>query len=191
MVNKQVYQWLNERDIRRKVLQAFNQPLISRQISKRTGIPQDTCSYLIAKFVDVGLLVCLNPKSRNCRLYWPTEKGHQYCRELYRDQNRLYNEAELLEIDWPLYGWVCFSHRSAIIKALTHPMQPSEIKRFFRIQGTHIRISANNIRDIVRLFLSRGIVYPVKIRKKAHLRYELTDLGTKLRRLLVQADASL
>ena len=191
MVNKQIYQWLSEQENRKIVLKVFNQPLISRQISKRTGIPQDTCSYLIAQFVDVGLLVCLNPKARNCRLYWPTEKGHQCCRKLYRDPNRLHKKPELLEIDWPLYGWVCFSHRSAIIKALTHPMQPSEIKRFFRIQGTHIRISANNIRDIVRLFLSRGIVRPVKIQKKAHLRYELTDLGIKLRQLLIQADVSL
>ena len=191
MVNKQVYQWLNERDTRKRVLQAFNQPLIARQISKKTGIPQDTCSYLIAKFVDVGLLVCLNPKARNGRLYWPTGKGHQCRRKLYRDKNRLYDEPELLEIDWRLYGWICFSHRSAIIKILTHPMQPSEIKRLFRIQGTHIRISANNIRDIVRLFLSKGIVRPVKIRKKAHLRYELTDIGIKLRQLLIQANASL
>ncbi|RKY10326.1 MAG: hypothetical protein DRP56_01335 [Planctomycetota bacterium] len=191
MVNKQIDQWLSEQENRKIVLEAFNQPLISRQISKKTGLPQETCSYLIAKFVDVGLLVCLNPKARNCRLYWPTEKGRRCFRKLYRDPNRLYNEPELLEIDWPLYGWVCFGHRSAIIKALTHPMQPSAIKRLFRIQGTHLRISANNIRDIVRLFLSRGIVCPVKIRKKAHLRYELTDLGIKLRQLLIQADASL
>jgi hypothetical protein len=31
----------------------------------------------------------------------------------------------------------------------------------------------------------------MKIRKKAHPRYELTDLGTKLRQLLIRADAAL
>ena len=139
----------------------------------------------------MGLLVCLNPKAQNSRLYWLTETGHHCCKKLYQDQSLSYRKPELPNIDWQLYGWICFNHRSAIIKTLTYPMQPSEIKRVFRMQGTPIKISANNIRDIVRLFLSRGIVRPVKIRKKAHLRYELTDLGIKLRQLLIQADASL
>jgi predicted transcriptional regulator len=190
-MNIRVYQWLNEKDDHRKVLQVFNQPLISRQISKKTGIPTNTCSYVIAQFVDKGLLVCLNSDARNSRLYWLTEKGRQCRKKLFLALNQTYKEPELPEIDWQLYGWVCFSHRSAIIKALTHPMQPSEIKRLFRLQGTHIRISANNIRDIVRLFLGKRIVRPVKVKKRAHLLYELTDLGIKLRLLLIQADAAL
>jgi predicted transcriptional regulator len=141
--------------------------------------------------VDKGLLVCLNSVARNSRLYWLTESGHQYRQKLYQDQKISYNKPVLPDIDWLLYGWTCFAHRSSVIKILTYPMQPSEIKRLFRLQGTHIRISANNIRDIVKLFLSKGIVRPVKIQKKSHLRYELTDLGIKLRHFLIKANAVL
>ena len=67
-------------------------------------------------------------------------------------------------------------------------MQPAEIKRILRLHKPDIKISANNVRDIVQLFLAKEIVRPVKIRKKAHLRYELTDSGNKLRQLIIQAE---
>lgn len=189
VMNKEVYQWLNEKDDHKKVLQAFAQPLISRQTSKKTGIPQGTCSYVIATFVDKGLLVCLNPNAQNSRLYWLTGNGHRVLKKLSKNQS--YKNLVPMDIDWELYGQICYRHRSAVIKALTEPMQPSEIKRLFRLQGMHIRISANNIRDITRWFLAKGIVRPVKVRKRAHLLYELTDLGTKFRHLLIQAERPL
>ena len=68
-------------------------------------------------------------------------------------------------------------------------MQPAEIKKVLRIRRPNVKISANNVRDIIKLFLARNIVSLVKIRKKAHPKYELTDLGTKLRQLLLRADA--
>ena len=191
MKNSKVYQWIDQQENRKKILIVINQPVTARQLARRTGIPQDTCSYLTAKFAEMGLLACLNPKARSSRLYWLTKRGGQYRKKLYLKQNLSYSELELPEIDWQLYGWVCFSHRSAVIKTLTDPMQPSEIKRILRIQRSHIRISANNIRDIINLFLARNIVKSVKIRKKAHLRYELTDSGTKLRQLLVRAENAL
>jgi DNA-binding MarR family transcriptional regulator len=188
MLNTRVYQWLNARNEFKSVVLSLNQPSVSRQISKKTGIPAHTCSYVIAKLENSGVLICLNSGARSSRLYWLTETGHHYLQTLYTRQNRTYNKPLLPAIDWTLYGWACFSHRSAIIKSLTHPMQPSEIKRLFRLQRTHIRIRANNIRDVVRLLLAKGIVRPVKIRNKAHLRYELTETGIKLRQLLVSAD---
>ena len=188
-MKKQVYQWLNEQENRKTILKSFNQPLISRQISKKTGIPANTCSYVIATFVDKGLLICLNSKSNSSRLFWLTDEGLQLRKKLFQNHNLSYKQPVLSNIDWSLYGWTCFAHRSSVIKILTYPMQPSEIKRLFRLQGTHIRISSNNIRDIVKLFLAKGIVRPVKVRKKAHLRYELTDLGIKLRDLLIKANA--
>lgn len=188
MLNTRVYQWLNARNEFKSVVLSLNQPSVSRQISKKTGIPAHTCSYVITKLENSGVLICLNSGARNSRLYWLTETGHEYIQKLYSNQKRTYTKPILPTIDWQLYGWACFSHRSAIIKALTHPMQPSEIKRLFRLQRTHIRISANNIRDVIRLLLAKGIVRPVKIRKKAHLRYELTDTGIKVRQLLVNAE---
>ena len=191
MKNNKVYQWLTDDKNRKKILLAINQPITAKQLSKRTGIPVDTCSYILAKFAAKGLLICLNPDASKSRLYWLTKFGIRCRKQLYLDSNLVYKEYNLSDIDWHLYGWVNFNHRSAIIKILTTPMQPAGMKKVLRIHRSKIKISANNVRDIIKLFLAKDIVKPVKIRKKAHPRYELTDLGTKLRQLLIRADATL
>ncbi len=92
-------------------------------------------------------------------------------------------------LDWTLYGSVCFTHRSAIIKVLTEPMQPSTIKRKARSRDATLHMSANNVRNVIRLFLAQGIVHPVHVRKKAHLRYELTEIGKRFQELLWRVEA--
>lgn len=184
-----VYQWLKEEEHRRRILTAMKQPLTAKQVGRKTGIPMDTCSYILAKFSAKGLLTCLNPEARNSRLYWLTTLGRAYRKQLQQDLNLPYTEYDLPDVNWALYGWLCFSHRSAVIRTLSCPMQPSEIKRFLRIHRPNMKISANNIRDVIRLLLARKIVRPVRVRKKAHLLYELTDLGNRFRQLLTRAQA--
>ena len=167
----------------------MKQPLTAKQVGRKTGIPMDTCSYILAKFSVKGLSTCLNPEARNSRLYWLTTLGRACRKQLQQDLNLPHSEYDLPDVDWALYGWLCFSHRSAVIRTISCPMQPSEIKRFLRIHRPNIKISANNIRDIIKLLLARNIVRPVRIGKKAHLRYELTDLGNRFRQLLTQAQA--
>lgn len=164
------------------------QPLTGKQIGRRTGIPIDTCSYVVAKLVTRGLLTCLNPEARNSRLYWLTDLGIQCRKRLHRDLALAYEEYDLPCIDWALYGWICYSHRSIVMKTLTAPMQPSEIKRTIRKRKAGMKISANNIRDVVKLLLKKGIVQKVCVRKKAHPRYELTDSGNQFRELLIQSE---
>ena len=166
----------------------IKQPLTGKQIGRRTGIPMDSCSYVVAKLVTRGVLTCLNPEARNSRLYWLTNFGIQCRRKLHQDLALEYEEYGLPGIDWSLYGWICFSHRSIVMKTLTVPMQPSEIKRTIRKRKTEMKISANNIRDVVRLLLEKGIVQKVFVRKKAHPRYELTDSGNQFRELLMQSE---
>jgi hypothetical protein len=191
MENSKVYQWITEEENRKKILLAINQPITAKQLSQRTGIPADTSSYLLAKLKIKGLLICLNPDAIKSRVYWLTEFGIRCRKQLHQDLDLLYKEYDLPDINWLLYGWLNFNHRSAVIKTLITPMQPAEIKKVLRSRRPNIKISANNVRDIIKLFLARDIVSPVKIRKKAHLRYELTDSGTKLRQLLLRVDAVL
>jgi len=178
---------LNEENIR-KVLIAFAQPLTSKQLSKKTGILVDTVQQAVLKLSMSGLVLCVNPRQRNSRVYRLTNRGIQVRTKVFQGISLPFKEYNQPDIDWDLYGCLCFNHRTAIIKILTEPMQPSEIKRVFRMQRHKIRINANNIRDIIKFFLAHGIVRPVKIRDKAFLRYELTDLGTKFRKLLMQAE---
>ena len=188
MQTSNVYEWIKKEESRRKILMTIKQPLTGKQIGRRTGIPIDTCSYVVAKLVTKGLLACLNSKARNSRLYWITELGRQCRKRLHQNLALAYEEYDLPNIDWSLYGWMCFSHRSIVMKTLTIPMQPSEIKKMIRKKKTGMKISANNIRDVVRLLLEKRIVQKVFVRKKAHPRYELTDSGNQFRQLLMQSE---
>ena len=67
-------------------------------------------------------------------------------------------------------------------------MYPAEIKRRARFKNPGIRMSANNVRDVIQVLLKEGIVEKVEIRKKAHLRYRLTGLGEKIWELLDEVE---
>ena len=50
-------------------------------------------------------------------------------------------------------------------------------------------MSANNVRDVIRLFLERGIVKRVPgPRKRSHPQYQVTEEGHKLRVLILRAN---
>ncbi len=120
-------------------------------------------------------MLCLNPKSRNSRLYGLPKKGIVYRNQLSKKYGIPVKKYKLPDIDWQLYGWVCFDHRIAVIKALNEPMRPSEIKKTLRLHKPNLKISANNIRDIIRLFASKNIVEPVKVKKQGE--YSLIHLA--------------
>ena len=182
-----VYPWIKQETIHKDFLIAIAQPMTAKQIASKIGIPMDTCSHLIAKCTARELLICLNPEQRNSRLYSLTSRGRAFRKQLHQDENVLFKEYDLPDIDWRLYGSVCFNHRSAVIRTMSGPMQPSEIKRFLRIHQSSIKISANNIRDITKLLVAKNIVRPIKVKRKVHPRYELTELGIQIQRLLRQA----
>ena len=165
----------------------IDQPLTAGQISKRVGIPLDSCSHILRKFRKRNLTLCLNPKSRTSRLYGLTQKGKVYRNQLGKKHGIPVKKYNLLDVDWQLYGWVCFDHRAAVIKVLNEPMRASEIKKVLRLHKPNMKISSNNIRDIIRLFTSKKIVEPVKVRKMAYPRYQLTDIGIQLKKLITNA----
>ena len=70
-------------------------------------------------------------------------------------------------------------------------MQPTQVKRKARFQNPALRMSANNARDVVKEFLSKGLVQPVRVRRKAYLRFELTEVGKQLQDLMVKAGTPL
>jgi len=46
------------------------------------------------------------------------------------------------------------------------------------------------VRDVIKLFLRRGVVQRVSIPREHHPRYELTKVGREFRRLLLAAEAA-
>ncbi len=182
MKHKSVYR-KNKNEVR--ILPAFNQPLTAKQLAFKTGIPVNTCGYLLLKLAKNNLVTCLNPSAGSSRLYWLTNSGKRHQKYICKKMSLPYKECSLPCIDWALYGRICFNQRCAVIKTLTEPMQPARIKQVLRLQRPNIKISANNIRDVIRFLSSEKIVRPVKVRKKAHPRYELTESGLIFRRLLI------
>lgn len=170
---------------RKCILASLSQPLTSKQIARRTGLSFDACRDSVRTLATIGLLYCLNDRARRSRIYWHTPMGGAW--------RRRFSEAppafDLSSVDWSLYGWVCYSHRAVIIKVLNMPMQPSEIKRRARSTNPSLRMSANNVRDVIRLFVKRDVVRPVQVRRKAHPRYELTEMGRRFQQLLRDAEA--
>ena len=185
------YKWIKTEESRKRVLLLMKLPLTTKQISTKLRIDSPICSRTLNDFTTKGLTECLNPTARNSRLYYLTGLGRQCQRLLRKELNLPEENIQLPDADWDLYGWMCFSHRSAIVQSITEPMQPSNMKRQIRRRSPDAKISANNIRDIVRLFEKKGVVKKIYVKKKAHPRYELTNTGKQLQELLIKEKSCL
>lgn len=181
------YKWISRQESRKSVLQSLHIPSTATQLSAVTGMDFPTCSYIISKMTKKGLSYCLNPTARIGRLYFPTAIGLKCQHKLFKLSGKplppIYDIPNS-PIDWTEYGWVCFSHRQTVLRSLTKPMQPSEIKRKITQRSPQARISANNVRDVIYDFLRRGIVRQITLNNQAHRQYQLTDKGLAYQQLL-------
>ncbi len=157
--------------------------MTATQLSRLAGSDLNRTMFVVGGLIKLQFLKCLNPQARRSRLYWLTARGATHSERF--DSGRCDHQPS---IDWDLYGWVCYSHRAAILKALNRPLQPCEIKRKARSDNPALRMSANNVRDVIRLFVGKGIVRCVPGKRRAHPRYKLTALGDTLRSLLLRAE---
>ena len=188
METNEVYHWLIQSQRRREMLKGFNQPLTAKQLARRLGITIDSCSFLFWQLTVYAVVCCLNAKAKTNRLHWLTATGVACQRRLRAAERLPPLDRFFPSVDWNLYGSICFSHRSAVIKALMEPLQPADIKRKAKLQNVNLRMSANNVRDVIRLLLDYGIVRPVWTRKRAHPRYELKEQAKVFRELLLSAE---
>ena len=161
--------------------------MTATQLAHQLDVNASTCMSILSERQAHGLLVCLNPSARKSRLYWLTASGVRMQSELRVRAGLAPLAHDAPEIDWSLYGFVCFSHRAAILSVLTEPLQAATIKRRARTRQPGIRLSANNVRDAMRLLVAGGIVRRVCVRKKKHAHYELAEACRGFPRLLQQA----
>ena len=180
----EAYYWLVQGERRKEILIGFNQPLTATHIARRNDITLDSCLHILWGLSLYGIVYCLNKGTRHNKMYWLTELG-KACQRRLRETSALQPLAHRFpNVSWDLFSSVCYSHRSSVIKAMHGPMQSAAIKRKALSQNPCLRMSANNVRDVMRYLLENGIVRRIKIKKKAHPRYELTDLGMTFRELL-------
>lgn len=195
---EEAYAWLLQGLRRQDVLASLRQPLTPTQLSERLGFSLDTLTQVLRELTIYQLVSCLNPAARKSRVYGLSSLG-VICRDrLARDfQLSILPYDAPATVDWNLYGWTCFNHRRTVLLTLEGPTQPAAIARTAARQHrpgfgerTELRMSANNCRDVVKLFLQKGIVEPVRIRGKGHIHFQLTAAGKELQRLLRRATSS-
>ncbi len=185
MERDDTYKWLIQSERRRDIIRHFDQPVTATQIARRTGISLDRVLHLLWALTLYRILYCLNTDTRHNRLYWLTELG-KACQRRLRETLALKPLAHRFpNIPWDLYSSVCYRHRTAVIEAMREPMQAATIKRRARLCDSTLRMSANNVRDVMKYLLEAQLVRRVTLRKKRHPHYELTDLGGEFQRLLL------
>jgi len=181
--------WVSD-DPQKKIFLRIQQPVTATQLSRQMGLSSSQCSYVLERLSKHGLARCINPSARRSRLYWLTRLGKAWQRRL-RHLDRLRPIThDCPDFDWQLYGEICFNHRAAVVRVLSESMQPAQIKRKALFRNSKIRISANNVRDVIRFLQAKGIVEPVVFRKRVHPLYRLTDVGKQMQRLLLQAEVA-
>ena len=171
----------------RILFSCFMQPLSVTQLSRKAGMSSASCTEVLRRLRHQGYVECLNPKAVSSRIYWLTEEGLKFQRGFFDSRSVELHPHDFAEVDWEIYGQLCTSHRSLVVKTLTEPMQPSQIKRKAYRNDCKVRMSANNVRDVIRWLLSKGVVRKVLVRRRAHPLYELTESGTKFQSLLRRA----
>ena len=181
------YLWLIQSEHRKNILSRFDQSLTPTQISKRIDIGLDATLQLLWGMKLYGVVHRLNEITSNNRLYWLTTLGKR-CQAMLREKLSLGPlEYRFPDIPWELYAFACYRHRAAVIKAMRDPMHASEIRRRAVVQNPTLRMSANNVRDVLKPLLRKGIACKFTEPKRTRPKYVLTDLGKTFRELLVRA----
>ena len=188
MQPSEAYHYITRSKKRTRVLCHMDQPLTARQIAGKVGLSFDACRETVRDLALAGLVRCLNESARRSRLYWLTGGGMACQRQVCQFLGRAVPGHFYPAVDWNLFGWTCYSHRATIIKTLSQPLQPADIKRKARARQSSLRMSANNVRDVMRLFLAHGIVRAIQRKKRAHRMYELSETGLQFQELLRRAE---
>ncbi len=188
MERDEAFTWLIQSGRRTQLMLCLSQPMTAKQMAGQTGIADGDVSKVLTGMELNGLLRCMNPSARRSRLFALTPLGmacrNRLCHERGIDPNGFELDGD---IDWPLYGAVCFSHRATVIRSIDGPMQSAQIKRRARYLFPGVRMSANNVRDVMGFFLESGVVQRVESRQ-AHPLYELTKQGCVFQELLLRAE---
>lgn len=181
------FTWLQRSDLRQQVLLRLVQPLTIHQLVHQSGLTADACGVALHGLNRRGWVRCLNPAQVRSRLHGLTPLGQIY--QAWLRQQRGMNEPvpRLPVIDWQRYGSLCYRHRSIVLRTLDQPLQPAAIKRRAYGRDPSIRMSANNVRDVIRLFLDWGIAERVESDRGGYPRYQLTPVGRIYQQLNLQA----
>ncbi len=188
MERTEIFQTVHRGKRKQRVLYFLYQPLTAKQISKHAGFSPQSCEKAFRELANLGLVTCLNAGARRSRLYWLTEAGEQCQIDVSKRTKLIPLRKEFPRIPWPIYGKVLYSHRIEVVKALNRPQRPATLKRTALCNNPFLRMSARNCLEVLHVLMKEGIVSRSKRKPSFMFYYELTELGSKVRELLVKAE---
>jgi hypothetical protein len=162
-------------------------PMTATQLARRLHENPEHCSRHLRRLMDVGVVECLNPLARSSRVYALTQVG-QRCQKRLGVKTSPDVVLEATNFDWDLLGWVSYRHRSAVIKSMAAPMRAVTIRHRALQQNAQLRMSANNVRDVLRHFVDRRLARRVILADSIYPHFELTNLGRQLKSQLWNAE---
>ncbi len=180
-------QWLLRSHRRQKLLKQLHQPMTASQLYATVNIARRDCSDVIADLCQENIICCVNPEAHRSRLYGLTDIG-RYWRKLLYPQFEQYCQSS--DIDWKLYGYVCYTYRKAIILALDQPRYPADIKRYAKFCNPDIKMGTNNVHNVIPGLVENGIISKVDS-NGAYPMYDLTATGRQFQHLLRKAVSNL
>ena len=84
-----------------------------------------------------------------------------------------------------LYVWVVSgSQRTAVVRALTHPMTPTQT--FKKAKEFNPKMSLNSTSDVLRLLVKKGIAKCLNPADKRGRIYELTEAGKEIQEGIIE-----
>lgn len=98
---------LTRSPLRVKALVAIDQPLTTHQVARRLRVSLEACRQALRFLRRTRLVECLNPAATRSRVQWLTTLGRRVQAGLPGSPRSVFRP----DVDYALYGWLCFSHR--------------------------------------------------------------------------------
>ncbi|PCJ50715.1 MAG: hypothetical protein COA73_18485 [Candidatus Hydrogenedentota bacterium] len=177
------HEWIKQHEQRTTIIQALHQPMTASQLADVSGIAEAICAHVLRAMQKQDIVTCLNPTARRSRVFGLTTEG----RTIRKGMLELHSQDYIAPvIDWDLYGFLCYAHRTAVILALDGAMRPADIKRRILFTQEGVCISCNNIRDLLKELLNYGVVEREIVGKSPFYSYRLTPEGEVYQRMLLR-----
>lgn len=180
--------WLHQGTLRQQLLLSIHQPHTVGQLSRRLHARIGHCARAMRYLVRYQLAMCLTPHHKRNKVYWLTTFGADCQRELTKHHGTEEISHVLPDVDYEVYASICTRHRRVLVKHLTKPMFPGEVRRAALSSEPHQRISNGNARDVMASLVRLGVAEKEQAPHYGRKKYQLTSDGKHMQSLLWRSE---
>ena len=180
---------------RTAIIKVMTKPKITSEIHEQAlngVVSLSNTTEILKRFLEEGLVICINPKEKIGRLYGLTTKGIMTRKNIYPDGQPYQDVPNEILKD---YAWVVRGkHRRAVIKVMNDRKAPSQIHRDVVRSSenvppcsiNYVKLSLNSTSDTLRGFRKKGIAICINREKRVRRLHELTKKGIAIREQILK-----